>query len=140
MALLVEDNPEVAEVTAGLLEELGYHVHAAADAQTALKAAERLEFDLLLSDIVMPGIMDGVALARALRQRRPALPILLVTGYSDTAASAEGEFAVLRKPYRLADLNRAVAKALTEAREPASPNLVHLHDMRRSFPLQGGRT
>jgi PAS domain S-box-containing protein len=120
MVLLVEDNPDVAEVTTGLLEELGYRVHPAVDAQAALEAAERQQFDLLLSDVVMPGIMDGLALARALRQRRPELPILLVTGYSEAATLDEGEFVVLRKPYRLADLNRALAKATAGTRKPAS--------------------
>jgi PAS domain S-box-containing protein len=120
MVLLVEDNPDVAEVTTGLLEELGYRVHLAVDAQAALAAAERQQFDLLLSDVVMPGIMDGLALARALRQRHPELPILLVTGYSEAVTLDEGEFIVLRKPYRLSDLNRALAKALAATRKPAS--------------------
>jgi len=118
-ALLVEDNPEVAEVTAGLLEELGFRVQVAGNAQAALEAADSRGFDLLLSDIVMPGAMNGLALARTLRQRHPHLPIVLVTGYSDTAAAAEGEFAVLRKPYRLADLNRVLAEATAAARESA---------------------
>jgi PAS domain S-box-containing protein len=132
-ALLVEDNPDVAEVTSELLQELGYRVHVAVDARSALEAAERQEFDLLLSDIVMPGEMDGLALARALRQRHPQLPILLVTGYSESAAAADAEFTILRKPYRLADLSRAVAKVIAEARGPAPANLVHLGAVRRSL-------
>lgn len=131
--LLVEDNPDVAEVTTSLLEELGYRVQLAGDASAALAAAEGQHFDLLLSDIVMPGEMDGLALARTLRQRHPQLPILLVTGYSDSGASADEEFTVLRKPYRLADLNRAVAKTVAETGEPAPANLIPL---RRARPCR----
>jgi CheY-like chemotaxis protein len=98
-----------------------------------LAAADGRHFDLLLSDIVMPGEMDGLALARTLRQRHPQLPILLVTGYSDSGASADEEFTVLRKPYRLADLNRAVAKTVAETGEPAPANLIPL---RRARPCR----
>jgi CheY-like chemotaxis protein len=68
--------------------------------------AER--FDLVVSDIVMPGGMNGVDMARAIRGTFPALPILLVTGYAGTA-DATPEFPVLRKPYRLDQLRQAVA-------------------------------
>ncbi|HJU20708.1 MAG TPA: PAS domain S-box protein [Stellaceae bacterium] len=132
-ALVVEDNPDVAEVTTGLLQQLGFRTHVAIDAPAALAAAARQSFDLLLSDIVMPGLMDGLGLARILRQRHPALPIVLVTGYSGSAAGSK-EFALLRKPYRLADLNRAVARAIAETRPSAPANLVHLRDVRRGQP------
>src|SRR5262249_40894316 len=112
--LLVEDNPDVAEVSAGLLEKLGYEVHTAGDAQAALEALETRAFDLLVSDIVMAGAMDGLDLARAIRQRHPHLPMILVTGYSNSAVLADPEFAVLRKPYQLEDLSRAAAKAIAE--------------------------
>ncbi len=130
-ALLVEDNPDVAEVSVSMLEQLGYRVHAANDALTALEAVEAGSFDLVVSDIVMAGAMDGLGLARAIRQRHPDLPIILVTGYSNTAALADPEFAVLRKPYQLADLSRAAAKVIAETRQSPPSNLVRLRDARR---------
>ena len=59
--LLVEDNPDVMNATLGMLEQLGYEVTAVSDATAALKALEQDNFDLVVSDIVMPG-MDGIAL------------------------------------------------------------------------------
>ena len=85
------------------------------------------------------GEMDGLALAHTLRQRHPQLPILLVTGYSDSVASADEGFTMLRKPYRLADLNRAVAKAVAEAGNPAPANLIHLRRARRRREPGGER-
>jgi PAS domain S-box-containing protein len=130
-ALLVEDNPDVAKVTAQMIEELGYDVRTVGSASAALDLIDRIPFQLVVSDIVMAGAMDGIGLARALRQRRPELPIVLVTGYSTSAAAAGMEFTVLRKPYQLPDLSRAVGKAMTEVRSPAPNNIVRLHDARR---------
>jgi CheY-like chemotaxis protein len=100
--LVVDDNPDVADVSTGMLEQLGYQVHQARDAASALAAIDTHAFDLVVSDIVMPGTMDGVALARAMRERHPLLPVLLVTGYSQAAAEATPEFPVMRKPFQLA--------------------------------------
>jgi CheY-like chemotaxis protein len=108
--LLVEDNPEVALVSAGLLEQLGYEVRRAADADEALRAIERDGIDFVFSDIVMPGKLDGLGLAHRLREIRPDLPILLATGYSDAAADARGDFPILRKPYEIHELSDAIAK------------------------------
>jgi PAS domain S-box-containing protein len=130
-ALLVEDNPDVAKVSAQMIEELGYDVQTVGSASAALDLVDRIPFQLVVSDIVMAGAMDGIGLARALRQRRPELPIVLVTGYSTSAAAAGIEFTVLRKPYQLPDLSRAMAKAITEVRSPAPNNIVRLHDARR---------
>jgi PAS domain S-box-containing protein len=136
--LLVEDNPDVAEASAVLLEQLGYEVHRAGDAETALREVEERELDLVVSDIVMAGAMDGLGLARAIRQRHPTLPVLLVTGYSNAVASAETEFTVLRKPYELADLGRAAAKLVAEAQPPS--NLVHLRDAKRALQVKPERS
>ena len=84
--LLVEDNPDVAEASAVLLEQLGYEVHRAGDAEAALREVEARELDLVVSDIVMAGAMDGLGLARAIRERHPTLPVLLATGYSNAVA------------------------------------------------------
>jgi PAS domain S-box-containing protein len=119
--LLVEDNPEVSEASAALLEELGYRVHAVGDASAALRVIdEGRSFDIMVSDIVMAGAMDGVGLAKAVRKRRPELPILLVTGYSRAAEQLGGEFCLLRKPFQVTDLYRAAAKAIRETRQPVA--------------------
>jgi PAS domain S-box-containing protein len=108
--LLVEDNPDVASASAGLFEQLGYSVRWVSDAETALKEIDRDGIDLVFSDIVMPGNMDGLGLARAIKQRRPGLPILLATGYSDAAQNARADFPILRKPYQLHELSRALSE------------------------------
>jgi PAS domain S-box-containing protein len=135
--LLVEDNPDVAEVSRELLEQLGYRVRVTGDAQSALEEIERApdQLDLVVSDIVMAGSIDGLGLARALRERHPNLAVLLVTGYSDVAGSVDAEFPVLRKPYRLAELHRATAGAISRAAARSEPgNLVNIRDGRRSQP------
>jgi CheY-like chemotaxis protein len=108
--LLVEDNPDVASVSISLLEQLGYNVRRVADAEAALRAIEHDGIDLVFSDIVMPGKMDGLALAHRLRQIRPGLPVLLATGYSDAAVNVRGDFPILRKPYEIHELSQAIAR------------------------------
>ncbi len=108
--LLVEDNPDVATVSTGLLEQLGYQVRRVSDAEEALREIEKNGVDLVFSDIVMPGKMDGLGLAHRLRQTHPGLPILLATGYSDAAAGVRGDFPILRKPYEIHELSEAIAK------------------------------
>jgi PAS domain S-box-containing protein len=108
--LLVEDNPEVASVSAGLLEQLGYTVRRVANAEAALREIDLDGVDLVFSDIVMPGKMDGLGLARHLKAVRPGLPILLASGYSDAALSVRGDFPILRKPYEIHELSQAIAK------------------------------
>jgi CheY-like chemotaxis protein len=108
--LLVEDNPDVASVSISLLEQLGYTVRRVADAEAALRAIEHDGVDLVFSDIVMPGKMDGLALAHRLREIHPRLPILLATGYSDAAVNVRGDFPILRKPYEIHELSQAIAK------------------------------
>ena len=108
--LLVEDNPDVANASTGLLEELGYAVRWASDVDSALSEIAANGVDLVLSDIVMPGKMDGLALARTLKQKHPRLPILLATGYSEAARNAAAEFPILRKPYQIHELNEALSR------------------------------
>jgi CheY-like chemotaxis protein len=107
--LLVEDNPDVASVSRNLLEQLGFNVRGVADAEAALREIERTPVDLVFSDIVMPGRLDGLGLARRLREIRPDLPVLLATGYSDAAADVRGDFPILRKPYEIHQLSKAIA-------------------------------
>lgn len=119
--LLVEDNDELARVTVALLQSHGARVERAADATQALqRLAMPLELDVVLSDVVMPGDMDGVALARQIRLQRPALPVVLISGYSHAAAAAT-DLVVLRKPYNATDLLRALQEALAgTARSPSA--------------------
>jgi len=108
--LLVEDNPEVADASAGLLEQLGYRVRWVSDAETALAEIERDGIDIVFSDIVMPGKMDGVNLARAIRKLRPGLPVLLTTGYSGSSKDVQIDFPLLKKPYLLQELSLELTK------------------------------
>jgi PAS domain S-box-containing protein len=108
--LLVEDNPDVASACAGLLEQLGYAVRWVSNAEAAFREIEKDHIDLVFSDIVMPGRLDGLGLARILRQQHPRLPILLATGYSEAAQAVHADFPILRKPYRVQELSRALAE------------------------------
>jgi two-component system NtrC family sensor kinase len=112
--LLVEDNADIAEVTRANLEEIGFQVTHVADARAALAALSAgAPFNLVFSDIVMPGDLNGVDLARILRREHPSLPVLLATGYSTVAQSAMDEgFTILRKPYDTAELGACLDKIL----------------------------
>jgi CheY-like chemotaxis protein len=109
--LLVEDNEEVAEIAAVLLGQLGYRVTRSRSAREGLETlAGGGEYDLLISDIVMPGGINGLDLARAVRRHFPGLRVLLTTGYSSAAQEAVAEgFTILMKPYRLETLASAIA-------------------------------
>ena len=120
--LLVEDNPDVAEVTVELLAHMGCETEKVGDAAAALEAVEGGEFDLMLSDIVMAGPMNGLDLARAVRKKHPDLLVVLATGYSEAAGQAAAEFTVLRKPYNVADLDQAIAERGV-ARRPGNARL-----------------
>ncbi len=107
--LLVEDNPDVASASMVLLEQLGYAVRWAQDADAALRELEEDGIDLVFSDIVMPGAMDGIGLARAIRAKYPAMPIVLATGYSERLNELGGDFPVIRKPYLIHELSQMLA-------------------------------
>ena len=117
--LLVEDNAEVKAVAGMLLQQLGYRVNAVDNAAAALDLlAEGKSVDLVFSDVVMPGEMDGLALARRIRTDYPHIPVLLTTGYAKAASQAKG-FPILRKPYRLTNLSRAIRDAIETQRRSA---------------------
>ena len=128
--LLVEDNPEVLSVCVSMLEQLGYETHAVSGALAALDVIEQKNFDLVVSDIVMPGGMDGAALANAIRARHPKLPVLLATGFSPSGSRTD--FPVIRKPFSLSELSRTVGRLIAEAKQPPDSNLVRLSEARRS--------
>jgi PAS domain S-box-containing protein len=112
--LVVEDDDMVADLAAGMLEELGFEptvVHGAKEALDRLTNGERPK--LVFSDIVMPGGISGLELARKVRNRYPELPILLTTGYSEQVSGAHG-FEVLQKPYEFTSLATAVQKVMKQ--------------------------
>ncbi len=116
LALVVEDNPEVAEATTGLMQLMGYRTRTEASGEAALSALEEgLPFSLVISDVVMGGGMDGLALARRLRADRPELPVVLVSGYAKAIGDVGPEFPVLQKPFSLEELERAVGRARAHA-------------------------
>ncbi|HEX3885825.1 MAG TPA: ATP-binding protein [Stellaceae bacterium] len=117
--LLVEDNVDVLEIAANSLEYLGYRVRAVGNADAALVYLAGGEpVDLVFSDVVMPGKLDGIALARQIRRDYPQVRVLLTSGYASAAAAAERGFPILRKPYRIATLSRALRDALEQRAGP----------------------
>jgi len=112
--LLVEDNDEVGEFAEQLLDEFGHDVTRVRSGEEALAQAEGGSFDLVFTDVVMPG-MSGLELADRLAEVRPGLPVILTTGYSDEiAASGAGGRPVILKPYRPEALASAIEQALGE--------------------------
>jgi two-component system, NtrC family, sensor kinase len=111
--LLVEDHPGVSTVAADYLEQCGCKVLLANSAEAAIDALhERRDIDLVLSDIVMPG-MSGLELGRLVRKNHPDVAVILASGYSDKAAvAAEEGFALIRKPYSPEALQRMIAARL----------------------------
>ncbi|HEU4517337.1 MAG TPA: response regulator, partial [Steroidobacteraceae bacterium] len=101
--LLVEDDLAVAALTTEMLKSTGYavsHVKSAAAALDIL--SDGRGFDVVLSDVMMPGGMNGVDLARVIRERRPDIPVVLTTGYIEAARTAMAEgLEVLVKPFQI---------------------------------------
>jgi signal transduction histidine kinase/ActR/RegA family two-component response regulator len=120
--LLVEDDDEVATLVSEMLGQLGYHVTRAASAAAALGAlADGRSIDIVFSDVMMPGGMNGVELAREIHRRRSDMPILLTSGYSGAAIHEAKETGVqiLSKPYRIEEL--AVALDAVKSQRTRSP-------------------
>ncbi|MCL6683377.1 hybrid sensor histidine kinase/response regulator [Sphingomonas alba] len=114
--LLVEDNLQVREFAAELLKDLRCEVHACESGDEALEKALAQDFDLVFSDIVMPGL-SGLQLAQAIEKARPNLPILLATGYSDELVGKHSNhWAVVAKPYDGTTLAAAIAAAIQDKR------------------------
>ncbi|MFC4920964.1 MULTISPECIES: histidine kinase famiy protein [Bradyrhizobium] len=115
--LIVEDREDVAELAQAILEEFGYRVIRGKDPKSALEILEDGEdVHLLFTDMIMPGGMNGVVLAREALKRRPKLKILLTTGYAEASIertdAGGSEFEVLNKPYRRHELARRVRSIL----------------------------
>jgi CheY-like chemotaxis protein len=114
--LLVDDDEGVRSVTADSLESLGFEVVEAEDAKTALGYLDAASFDLLISDIMMPGGMDGIGLARQARARWPDMPTLLISGYSPSVQQAmTNGWQVIAKPFTLEILSEQIGEKLRAA-------------------------
>ncbi|MFT4253156.1 MAG: ATP-binding protein [Caulobacter sp.] len=115
--LLVEDDASVRAITEGALSEMGCAVVTAENGRAALARLEtQAPFDVLLSDLVMPGGVSGVELARVAVQHHPGMAVLLTTGYAGdrlAAALEDSPWPVLRKPFRIEQLRRALAESVT---------------------------
>jgi PAS domain S-box-containing protein len=112
--LLVEDDAAVGDMVEAILEELGHAVMRADGVETALELLKSvLPFDLMLTDLIMPGALTGVDLSHEAVKLRPGLPVILSSGYTGEAlASAEGApWPLLRKPYSPEALAQALAAA-----------------------------
>lgn len=114
--LLVEDDPEVRHVMARFLESMACEVVACAEADEALRVlASDAGVEFLLTDILLGAGMRGTELADAARTRRPGLPVLLMSGYSNMLLDAPSGREVLRKPCTRSELERAMARILNAA-------------------------
>jgi len=118
--LLVEDMAEVAAATEAVLAEMGCAVTRVVNADEAkshlLVAADQI--DLVLSDIVMPGVLNGIELAAWMREALPHLPVVLMSGYSESVAASEAQgLRILEKPVTPARLAQALAAVLATHRQ-----------------------
>ncbi len=124
--LVVEDDSQVRELTAEMLQGLGYQVEVAASAEDALECVTaRKDIALLLSDVILPGGTNGFELADLVRGTVPDLPVLFVSGYPQDAlkrvAHSEWADAVLHKPYTIAQIARALRAALEGRQDSSTP-------------------
>jgi len=115
--LVVDDDPVVGQLAAEMLESAGYRAVAVAEPEAAL---DRLggdeQFDAVLSDVLMPGSMNGVDLAREIRRRWPDLPVLLASGYAGSVDAEWQGFPILHKPFATSELAVAIATLLAQQR------------------------
>ena len=112
--LVVEDDDDARATLAAMVTELGYRVVAAENGARALPILEQERpIDILLSDVIMPGGMNGLDLAKAARERRPDLKVLFVSGYDRMAIAQATKYddslKLLNKPFSLTDLARELS-------------------------------
>ena len=112
--LLVEDNDTVADMVGNMLDEIGFSTERASSADLALERLDaKADFALVLSDMIMPGQLDGLELVREIARRWPGLPYVLMTGYSEASATATREgIRLLTKPFTLEALSTSLDEAL----------------------------
>jgi CheY-like chemotaxis protein len=124
--LVVDDDPVVGTSFDRVLTERGYAVTTAANGREALNRLNEQEYDLVYTDIRMPG-MDGIEVAERVKARRPWVPVVIVTGYGTEAnearAEAAGASAFLRKPLSPEMIEGSALKALRDVAVPVAPRL-----------------
>ena len=120
LVLVVDDDPEVRNSTAEVLRARGLFVVTAADAESALDLMTHVIVDVLFTDIVMPGPMNGFELARVARRLNPAVKVLCTTGFAGVADAAAGDCnsceRLLLKPYTPGQLSDEIRSALLARR------------------------
>jgi CheY-like chemotaxis protein len=122
--LLVEDDAMVRDQIARRLEVLGYGVAAAPDGHEALRLINGGDpFDLVITDVMMPGGLNGWQLGQRIRDIRPRIPVLFISGFSDDAnekdSSADAGFHLLRKPFGQRELDDSIRQALATRQDQA---------------------
>jgi len=128
--LVVDDSVEVRELAETQLRAGGYRVLSAPSGEAALEMMDRYgSIDLLFTDIIMPGGMNGLRLAELVRERQPEVPVLLATGYIDALPATKGAapaYPILTKPYRLNELGERIRQLLkVEARSSPTSGFTH---------------
>ncbi len=109
--LLVEDEALLLEVARADLEDMGYETVCASDGERALEVLQNADpLDALITDIRMPGELDGWHLAMRARELIPGLPVIYVSGYSPDQMRPVAGSVFLKKPYRFGDLQQALAE------------------------------
>ena len=115
--LVVDDEQAVRDLLAKTLTMADYDVDSAPDGASAIARLRPVEYDLLITDLKMPG-MDGLSVIREARRTAPDLPVIIITGYSTEASAIEainlGVAGYLTKPFRLPRILAATARALGE--------------------------
>jgi CheY-like chemotaxis protein len=104
VVLLVEDEVLIRAAAAETLRMRGFQVVEARDAHEALRVLERIHIDIVFSDVTMPGCMDGIGLAKWVREYKPALKVILTSGKVYLTSDVTGGRPVIEKPYRLDDV------------------------------------
>jgi DNA-binding NtrC family response regulator len=110
--LVVEDEPAVRNTLRRQLESVGHRVIVAESAEEALRAIEKGEIDVVLTDVVLGGTMDGIDLANAARSARPGFPVVFISGYTAVTEAQERirptGAPLLYKPATMSQLERAI--------------------------------
>ena len=114
--LIVDDEADLKSLLQEWMKALGYRTTVASNGQEALDILRGQRFDMVITDIVMPGALDGVELARRASEIHPGIKILLVSGYPDSAVKVMDELAwpLIAKPYRRNEIAAAVASLLAD--------------------------
>jgi CheY-like chemotaxis protein len=125
LALVVDDEVELLEIAVAYLEEMGFTTLQATDGPTALAVAARTPaLDLLLTDVVMPGGMHGVALAQQLRRQHPAMQVIYASGFPSNALVERNQLHIdgplINKPYRREQLTAIVQQVFARHHDPTA--------------------